>query len=238
MFTLHEAQIPHAFLLDEFPRLQKNHIYVHATHPNGDGGFKILLGGTGPLSILRASEDSLSHRHCKRKEKIATIGRHINLTYRDAIVHITYNATPLSALVVGAPHMHSGQRRCCLPKSKKISPFLVRLGGEHNYVPTSPQSILGRVEPTCILVPWRQGFRHPTRNECMGCFNQIIHTRWPLAQSPLIRAHNTLPTNSPTLETRFLTCHPIKMLAFTRVGTTPILTVGVFHSFFFKNPII
>ena len=28
-------------------------------------------------------------------------------------------------------------------------------------------------EPTCTLVPWRQGFRHPTRNECMGLFAQI-----------------------------------------------------------------
>ena len=28
-------------------------------------------------------------------------------------------------------------------------------------------------EPTGTLVPWRQGFRYPTRNECMGCFTQI-----------------------------------------------------------------
>ena len=28
-------------------------------------------------------------------------------------------------------------------------------------------------EPTRTLVPWRQGFRHPTRNECMGWFAQI-----------------------------------------------------------------
>src|ERR1700738_5298884 len=29
-------------------------------------------------------------------------------------------------------------------------------------------------EPTRTLVPWRQGFRHPTRNECMGRFAQIL----------------------------------------------------------------
>ena len=29
-------------------------------------------------------------------------------------------------------------------------------------------------EPTCTLVPWRQGFRHPTKNECMGWFAQIV----------------------------------------------------------------
>ena len=28
-------------------------------------------------------------------------------------------------------------------------------------------------EPTRIMVPWKQGFRHPTRNECMGWFTQI-----------------------------------------------------------------
>ena len=28
-------------------------------------------------------------------------------------------------------------------------------------------------EPTHTLAPWRQGFRHPTRNECMGWFAQI-----------------------------------------------------------------
>ena len=28
-------------------------------------------------------------------------------------------------------------------------------------------------EPTRTLVPWRQGFRHSTRNECMGWFAQI-----------------------------------------------------------------
>ena len=30
-------------------------------------------------------------------------------------------------------------------------------------------------ETTCTLVPWRQGFKHPTRNECMGSFVQIHH---------------------------------------------------------------
>ena len=32
----------------------------------------------------------------------------------------------------------------------------------------------GWEEPTRTLVPWRQGFRHPTRNECMGGFAQIV----------------------------------------------------------------
>jgi len=27
--------------------------------------------------------------------------------------------------------------------------------------------------PTHTWIPWRQWFRHPTRNECMGWFNQI-----------------------------------------------------------------
>ena len=29
-------------------------------------------------------------------------------------------------------------------------------------------SSIGWGKPTCTLVPWRQGFRHPTKNECMG----------------------------------------------------------------------
>ena len=29
-------------------------------------------------------------------------------------------------------------------------------------------------ETTHTLLPWRQGFRHPTRNKCMGRFTQII----------------------------------------------------------------
>ena len=35
-------------------------------------------------------------------------------------------------------------------------------------------------EPICKLVLWRQGFRHPTRNECMGWLAQIqyIHFDW------------------------------------------------------------
>ena len=36
-----------------------------------------------------------------------------------------------------------------------------------------PPPIKGWGEPTCTLVPWRQGFRHPTRNECMGWYAQI-----------------------------------------------------------------
>ena len=30
---------------------------------------------------------------------------------------------------------------------------------------------------TRTLLPWRQGFRHPTRNECMGWFAQIHISR-------------------------------------------------------------
>ena len=33
--------------------------------------------------------------------------------------------------------------------------------------------VVGWGELTHALVPWRQGFRHPTRNECMGWFAQI-----------------------------------------------------------------
>ena len=32
--------------------------------------------------------------------------------------------------------------------------------------------VKGWGETTRTLVPWRQGFRHPTRNECMGWFAQ------------------------------------------------------------------
>jgi hypothetical protein len=35
------------------------------------------------------------------------------------------------------------------------------------------QGMNGWGEPTRTLVSWRQGFRHPTRNECMGWFAQI-----------------------------------------------------------------
>ena len=30
-------------------------------------------------------------------------------------------------------------------------------------------------EPTRMLLPWSQGFGHPTRNECMGWFTQIYN---------------------------------------------------------------
>ena len=32
---------------------------------------------------------------------------------------------------------------------------------------------LGWGDPTHTLVPWRHGFKHQTRNECMGWFAQI-----------------------------------------------------------------
>ena len=42
-------------------------------------------------------------------------------------------------------------------------------------VPISPcYSSNGWGKPTGTLVPWRQGFRHPTRNECMGWFAKIF----------------------------------------------------------------
>ena len=37
-----------------------------------------------------------------------------------------------------------------------------------------PISKCGWAKPTRTMVPWRQGFRHPTRNECMGWFAQIL----------------------------------------------------------------
>jgi hypothetical protein len=34
--------------------------------------------------------------------------------------------------------------------------------------------VVGWGKPTRTLVPWRQGFRHPTRKECMGWIAQIL----------------------------------------------------------------
>jgi hypothetical protein len=43
--------------------------------------------------------------------------------------------------------------------------------------PQSKTSLINRLgKPTCTLVPWRQGFKHPTKNECMGWFAQISST--------------------------------------------------------------
>jgi hypothetical protein len=43
------------------------------------------------------------------------------------------------------------------------------------YKPTLPEGMfLGWGISTRTLVPWKQGFRHPTRNECMGWFAQIL----------------------------------------------------------------
>ena len=60
-------------------------------------------------------------------------------------------------------------------------------------------------EPTLTLVPWRQGFRHPRRKECMGGFAQIYvgHTQ----QKPYIcrvgeggpSTVNLMPPSHPTL---------------------------------------
>ena len=44
---------------------------------------------------------------------------------------------------------------------------------------------VGWSKPTRTLVPRRQGFRHPTRNECVSLFTQIQHvekTRKPRIQ--------------------------------------------------------
>jgi hypothetical protein len=175
------------------------------------------LGGTGSLSILRVSEGFLSHRHCKRKEKIATIGRHINLTYRDAIVHITYNATPLGALVVGAPHMHSGQHRCCLSKSQRKSSFLVCFGGEHNCRPCCSPYSVGANQ----LVHWFLGGK--------GLGIQLGTSIWVASpKSSILVGHlHNPPSLGPTTPIQ------IKMLAFTRVGTTRFfLQLGFFLLFF------
>ena len=41
-------------------------------------------------------------------------------------------------------------------------------------------------EPTCTLGPWKQGFRHPTRNECMSWFTQIYQEGLFLLLRPTI----------------------------------------------------
>jgi hypothetical protein len=43
-----------------------------------------------------------------------------------------------------------------------------------------------RGKPTRALVPWRQGFRHPVRNECIGWFAQISK-KWLLLFSLVLR---------------------------------------------------
>ena len=40
--------------------------------------------------------------------------------------------------------------------------------------PKSPPWWAGSGEPTRTMVPWRQGFRHPTKSEFMGWFTQIL----------------------------------------------------------------
>ena len=39
--------------------------------------------------------------------------------------------------------------------------------------------MLGWGEPIHTLVSWRQGFKHSTKNECMGWFVQIIYVAVP-----------------------------------------------------------
>ena len=63
----------------------------------------------------------------------------------------------------------------------------------------------GLGKPTHTLVPWRQGFRHSTRNECMGWFAQIegrthgVTLMWVLFDSflPMIGENQQLVTNEP-----------------------------------------
>jgi hypothetical protein len=60
-----------------------------------------------------------------------------------------------------------------------LDPQFDKINYKHNYAgvkvnemywesPSGPEADLG--EPTHTLVPWRQGFRHPTRNQCTGWF--------------------------------------------------------------------
>ena len=61
-------------------------------------------------------------------------------------------------------------------------------------------------KPTRTLVSWRQGFRHPTRNECMGWYAQILWGETePLGRVILSskeykrpRPHQGLPTKPPS----------------------------------------
>ena len=60
----------------------------------------------------------------------------------------------------------------------------------------SPPSF-GWGESTRTLVPWRQGFRHPTKNECMGWFAQIS------ILSPLPSSCSALQLRRPCLRLLF-----------------------------------
>ena len=77
---------------------------------------------------------------------------------------------------------------------------------------THVSSYMGWGEPTRTLVPWRQGFRHPTRNECMGWFALIsIHGM----KSPTPKQDSNFNVNtsqSPHLDPRALARFPCSPL--------------------------
>ena len=58
----------------------------------------------------------------------------------------------------------------------------------------SPSLSKGWGDTTCTLIPWRQGFRHSTRNECMGWFAQIL-LKW--ARLPWFFVHWLFDLLSP-----------------------------------------
>ena len=73
--------------------------------------------------------------------------------------------------------------------------------------------MVGWGEPTHTLVPWRQGFRHPTRNEIMGWFAQIIYGlgfHWTIHPGPFI-----LPLGGPEQSSEATMTH--------RRGSWPLL---------------
>ena len=52
--------------------------------------------------------------------------------------------------------------------------FWIWAGYFSNSISSSVTRLVSLGEPTRTMVPWRQGFRHPTRNKCMGWFAQIL----------------------------------------------------------------
>ena len=57
----------------------------------------------------------------------------------------------------------------------------------------SPTNI-GWGEPTYTLVSWMQGFRHPTRNECMGWFARINYHTFPCKVWRIVVSNNIMET--------------------------------------------
>ena len=70
------------------------------------------------------------------------------------------------------PRVSRYKRRSSLTEGK------VYLTGEHaseveQYYDAPLLNVAWTNQPVHVLVPWRQGFKHPTRNKCMGWFAQI-----------------------------------------------------------------